>query len=54
MGIDTTRVKLTKTRFNGIIPGTEATPTGKVTLDMVIGTPENYHFEPLEFKIVPF
>lgn len=54
MGINETCIKPTNTRFRGIIPGTEAEPVGKITLDMVFGTLETYRSEPLEFEVVPF
>lgn len=55
MGINAARIKPTsRTKFKGIIPGAEARPSGKITLDVVFGTPENYRLESLEFEVVPF
>ena len=54
MGIDHSVIKPTKATFRGIIPGVEATCTGSITLEVVFGSPENYHTEELIFEIVPF
>ena len=51
---DESRIEPTKTKFKGIIPGMEARCTGRVTLDVVFGTPDDYRLEPLSFDIVPF
>jgi hypothetical protein len=53
MGIDESRIKLTNTRFKGIIPNMEAEPLGKITLDVVFGTTK-HNLKPLSFEVVPF
>ena len=42
MHIDPARIKPSNTTFKGIIPGIEAQCSGRVTLDVVFGTPENF------------
>ena len=54
MGIDHLAIKPTKATFRGIIPGVEANCTGSIALEVVFGSPDNYHTEELIFKIVPF
>ena len=54
MGIDPSRIKPTKTTFNGVIPGVEACCTGSITLEVVFGSPENFQSKDLIFDIVPF
>ena len=41
MEIDWNRIKRSSTTFRGIIPRREARCTGKITLDVVFGTPDN-------------
>lgn len=40
--------------FQGLIPSREARCAGKITLDVVFGTPENYRFEEITFQVSPF
>ena len=54
MGIDHSMIKPTKTTFKGVIPGVEARCTGSITLEVVFGSPYNYHTEELIFDIIPF
>ena len=54
MGIESSRIKPTKTTFKGVIPGVEAHCTGSVTLEVVFGSPDNFRSEELIFDIVPF
>ena len=54
MGIDPSRIKPTKTTFKGVIPGVEASCTGSVTLEVVLGSPDNFRSEELIFDIVLF
>ena len=42
MEIDWNRIEQSSTTFRGIIPSREACYAGKITLDVVFGTPENY------------
>ena len=54
MQFDRSHVKQSHTTFRGIIHGKEARCSGRVTLDVVFGTPEKYMSEELLFHIVPF
>ena len=54
MQFDKSRIEPSRTTFKGIIPGKEARCSGRVTLDVVFGTPDNYRVEELIFNIVPF
>ena len=42
MQFDKSRIERSSTTFRGIIPRREARCTGRVTLDVVFGTPDNY------------
>ena len=53
MQFDRSRIQPSRTTFKGIVPGKEARCTGKVMLDVVFGTPNNYRTEELIFDIVP-
>ena len=54
MGIDPSRIKPSNTTFKGVIPGVEAHCTGSITLEVVFGSPNNFHSEELIFDIIPF
>ena len=54
MVIDPSRIKPTKTTFKAVIPGVEAHCTGSITLEVVLGSPDNFRREELIFDIVPF
>lgn len=54
IGIDPSRIKATKTTFEGVILGVEAYCTGSITLEVVFGSPDNHRTEDLVFYIVPF
>lgn len=54
MKCDKSRVKPNYTTFKGIIPGKEARCNGKITIDVVFGTPNNYLLEELTFDIITF
>ena len=54
MEIDWNRIEQSSTTFRGIIPSREACYAGKITLDMVFGTPENYRSEEITFQVAPF
>ena len=49
MEIDWNRVEQSSTTFRGIIPNQEARCTGKITLDVVFSTPDNYRSEEVTF-----
>jgi hypothetical protein len=42
MQLGKSRIEQSYTSFKGIIPGREAQCSGKITLNVVFGTPENY------------
>ena len=54
MEIDMSRIEKSSTTFRGIIPSREAQCAGKITLDVVFGTPENYRSEEITFEVAPF
>ena len=49
MEIDKSRIEQSGTTFGGIIPTREARCAGKITLDVVFGTRENYRSEEITF-----
>ena len=54
MEIDWNRIERSSTTFRGIIPNRESCCTGKITLDVVFGTPDNYMSEEVTFQVAPF
>ena len=54
MEIDRSRIEQSSTTFRGIIPSREAWCAGKITLDVVFGTLENYRSEEITFQVDPF
>src|SRR3954463_13983815 len=54
MEIDWSRIERSSTTLRGIIPSREARCTGKITLDVVFGTPDNYRSEEVTFQVAPF
>ena len=54
MEIDNNRIEQSSTTFRGIIPSREACCAGKITLDVVFGTPENYRSEEITSQVAPF
>ena len=54
MEIDKSRIEQSGTTFRGIIPGREAWCAGKITLDVVFSTPENYRSKEITFHVAPF
>ena len=54
MEIDRSRIEQSSTTFRGIIPSREARCAGKITLDVVFGTPENYRSEEITFQVASF
>ena len=49
MEIDRSRIEKSSTTFRGIIPSREARCAGKITLDVVFGTPKNYRSKEITF-----
>ena len=54
MEIDWSRIERSNTTFRGIIPSREACCSGKITLDVVFGTPDNYRSEEVAFQVASF
>ena len=54
MGIDSSRIKPTRTTFKGVIPGKGARCTISIMLEVAFGSPDNFRSEDLIFNIVPF
>ena len=54
MEIDKSRIEQSGTTFRGIIPSREARYAGKITLDVVFSTLENYRSEEITFQVAPF
>ena len=54
MEIDRSHIEQSSTTFQGIIPSREARCAGKITLDVVFSTPENYRSEEITFQVAPF
>ena len=54
MEIDWSRIERSSTTFRGIIPSREVRCTGKITLDVVSGSPDNYWSEEVTFQVAPF
>ena len=53
MEIDSNRIEQSNTTFRGVILSREARCAGKITLDVVFGTPENYRSEEIVFQVAP-
>ena len=51
MQIDRSRIEQSNMTFRGIIPSREARCAGKIKLDVVFGTPENYRSEEITFQV---
>ena len=54
MEIDRSRIEQSSTTFRGIILSREARCAGKITLDVVFSTPENYRSKEITFQVAPF
>ena len=54
MEIDWSRIERSSTTFRGIIPSRELCCTGKITLDVVFSSPDNYRSEEVTFQVAPF
>ena len=54
MQMDKNRIEQSSATFRGIIPSREARCSGKIKLDVVFDTPENYKSEELLFHVAPF
>ena len=45
LGLNEANLQPSRTTFHGIVPGLSCTPLGRIRLDMVFGTPENFRRE---------
>ena len=54
MEIDKSRIGQSGTTFRGIIPSQEERCAGKIKIDVVFGTPENYRSEEITFQVAHF
>ena len=54
MGIDPTRIRHSKTSFQGVTPGSDARCMGSLRLEVMFGSPDNFLREQLTFHIAPF
>ena len=54
MEIDESYIEQSSMTFRGIIPSREARCAGKITLDVVFGTPDNYRSKEITFQVAPF
>ena len=54
MEIDKSHIEQSSTTFRGSIPSWEARCAGKITLDVVFSTLENYRSEEITFQVAPF
>ena len=52
LGITESHLQPSRTTFHGIMPGQSCNPMGRVRLDVLFGTPDNFRRESLEFKVV--
>ncbi|KAK1630610.1 hypothetical protein QYE76_004925 [Lolium multiflorum] len=52
MGLTVDMLRESNTRFHGIIPTRPAYSLGKISLDVVFGTPSNFRKEKIEFEVV--
>ena len=51
LGISESDLQPSRTTFHGIVPGLSCTPLGRIRLDVVFGTQENFRREPLWFEV---
>ena len=54
MGIDPTKIRHSKTSFQGVTPGLDACCMGSITLEVIFRSPDSHRTEELLFDIVPF
>ena len=47
-----TNLAASDTSFHGIVPGKPEVPLGKIGLDVIFGSPENFRRERIEFEVV--
>ena len=54
MGIDPTKIRHSKTSFQGVTPGPDARCMGSLRLEVMFGSLDNFRREQLTFHIAPF
>src|SRR3954469_7503565 len=54
MGINPTRIRHSKTSFQGVAPGPDTHCMGFIRLEVIFVSTDNFHCERLTFHIVPF
>ena len=52
MNLSLSNLAASDTSFHSIVPGKPEIPLGKIGLDVIFGTPENYRRERIEFEVV--
>ena len=51
LGISESELQPSRTTFHSIVSGLSCTPIGRIRLDVVFGTPENFRREPIWFEV---
>src|SRR4051812_21161754 len=51
LGISESELQPSRTTFHGIVPGLSCTPFGRIRLDVIFGTEENFRREPIWFEV---
>ena len=52
MNISLTNLMPSDTSFHGIVLGKPVLPLGKVALEVILGSPENFRREKIEFEVM--
>src|SRR4051812_23150183 len=51
LGLSERDLERSRTTFYGIVPGLSCTPMGRIRLDVIFGTEENFRREPIWFEV---
>src|SRR3954466_12138441 len=51
LGISESELQPSRTIFHGIVPSLSCTPLGRIRLDVMFGSEENFHREPIWFEV---
>src|SRR4051812_30775237 len=51
LGISENKLEPSRTTFHGIVPGLSCTPLGRIRLEVVFGSEENFRREPIWFEV---
>jgi hypothetical protein len=51
LGLTEKDLERSRTTFHGIVPGLSCTPLGRIRLDVIFGTEENFRREPIWFEV---